>query len=192
MTEPDSLVGLIEAIVDHLDSTGTDYALGGAFALAYWREPRATADVDLTVFVPPSRIQEVADGLRQAGIDHVPSTARRDAEEVGLVVLRAGRTRVDLFVPSEPFDFYEAAQVRRCTVPFRGRQVPVWSAEDLTVFKMLFDRSKDHEDVRAMLEHGGADFDREYVRRWLADLVGSDNQRIATFAALCSAVPPTA
>ena len=36
------------------------HAFGGALALAYYAEPRATIDIDLNVFVPAERFEDVA------------------------------------------------------------------------------------------------------------------------------------
>lgn len=54
MTEsPVDLVGMLFRVHDALDSAGLSHAFGGALALAWCvPEPRATADIDLNVFVP--------------------------------------------------------------------------------------------------------------------------------------------
>ncbi len=55
--------------------------------------------------------------------------------------------------------------------------MPILSAIDLTVFKLLFDRDKDWGDVESMLRFGKVDVPE--VRRWLSDIVGPDDQRLA-------------
>ena len=42
------------------------HAIGGALALAYYAEPRATIDIDLNVFVPPERWEEVVGALARS------------------------------------------------------------------------------------------------------------------------------
>ena len=44
------------------------HAFGGALALAYYAEPRATIDIDLNVFVPAERFAEVAAPLVELGV----------------------------------------------------------------------------------------------------------------------------
>ena len=44
------------------------HAFGGALALAYYAEPRATIDIDLNVFVPADRFPEVAGPLLELGV----------------------------------------------------------------------------------------------------------------------------
>ena len=60
---------LPERIVD-LDGALTDipHAFGGALALAYYAEPRATVDIDLNLFVPADRYAEVAAPLLRLGV----------------------------------------------------------------------------------------------------------------------------
>ncbi len=53
MAEPSSLNALAVAkrIAEHLDEHGLPYGIGGALALGAWGAPRATKDVDMTIFV---------------------------------------------------------------------------------------------------------------------------------------------
>lgn len=183
------LVALAEAIIERLEASGLDYALGGALALAYWAEPRATKDIDLTLYVSGNELETGLAILVAAGLDAPPATAARDARDRGLVVMRGSGTRVDVFVPSEPFELYESARARRQRVRFGERQTWVLAAEDLAVFKMLFDREKDLVDVRHMWTHGGETFDAAYVRDWLARLVGPTDHRLDAFERLAPGEP---
>ena len=51
MTEP-GLAAKLVALHDALDEAAIPHAVGGAIALGYYAEPRATIDVDINVFVP--------------------------------------------------------------------------------------------------------------------------------------------
>ena len=83
------------------------------------------------------------------------------------------RTR---FVASIPF--YNSVQQRIRRAPLEGR--PAWflAPEDLTVFKLLFFRTKDLLDIERLVAFLGTDFDREYTCNALVDLVGPDDQRV--------------
>ena len=50
-------------------SMATPHAFGGALALAYHAEPRATVDIDLNVFIPVERADEVLAPLGRLGVD---------------------------------------------------------------------------------------------------------------------------
>ncbi len=57
----------VAAIDDAL--AGVPHAFGGALALAYYAEPRATIDIDVNVFVPPASFATVLDPLARLGVD---------------------------------------------------------------------------------------------------------------------------
>ena len=49
--DPDSYQ-VAEELAARLESTGCEYALGGAIALGFWAEARGTLDVDVTLYLP--------------------------------------------------------------------------------------------------------------------------------------------
>lgn len=169
-----SLVDRIVAVCDALDHAELPWALGGALALAYaTEEPRATRDIDVNVFVPATDAGRVFAALPH-GVRHGDADIRaaRDAEQVRLFW---DDTPVDLFFSADPF---HADVARRCrTVPFAGRMIRVLSAEDLAVFKAMFDRPKDWIDIATMHESDAIDLHVAADR--LTDLLGPDDPRIA-------------
>ena len=170
---------LLFAVHDALDRARIPHAVGGAIALAYCTlEPRGTRDLDFNVFVGPERARDVFAALPQ-GVE--VSGARLEAlERDGQVRLRAGSTPVDLFLSVLPFHDHVASHVRR--VPFEGRTIPVLSCTALAVFKVMFDRPRDWADIEAMIE--GQSFDSEEAGDWLAQMLGSDDQRLERLAAV--------
>ncbi len=168
----------IVTLADALDAAGLPWALGGALALAYaTEEPRATRDIDVNVFVPAAQAAQVfsalPDGVRY-GDDDVQAV-RRDEQ----VRLWWDDTPVDLFFSADPFH-HEVD--RRCrTVPFQGRDVRVLSAEDLAVFKALFDRRRDWVDIETMVESDAIDLGVAADR--LRQVIGDDD-RVARLRSL--------
>ena len=71
----------------------------------------------------------------------------------------------------------EAAKRVR-TAKLLGRPIKILSAEDLTLFKLLFFRGKDIVDIERLVPYRGDDLDRDYVRRWLVDMVGDADARV--------------
>ncbi len=62
-----------------------------------------------------------------------------------------------------------------------GRDTWVLSPETLAVFKMLFYRPKDLADLGQLLEIQRDRFDVGFVRRELVEMMGEDDERIATW-----------
>jgi hypothetical protein len=180
----DSVSSVVARLIEVLEASGEIYAFGGAVALASWSEPRATADVDIVIWVEPSRVDRAIDLAEAAGVRLDREEARAAALERGLIVGRLGAIRVDVFVPSIPF--YDEAAERRARVRIAGKETWVHSAETLAVFKLLFFRPKDLLDVARMLEVRGASFDRAFVRASLAEMLGEDDPRIARWDEICA------
>ena len=164
-----SLVDQVRALAESLEESGLPWAIGGALALAYaTREPRGTRDIDINVFVPSDRCDEVfaalPDGVRYSDAD------RAAVEHDDQVRLWWGDTPVDLFFAAAPFHVEVGARCRE--VPFAGTTIRVLSAEDLAVFKAMFDRSKDWVDIETMVESGA--LDTEVTAERLQQLLGDD------------------
>ena len=157
------------------------HAFGGALALAYYAEPRATVDIDLNVFLGPERFLDVAEPLAALGID---ISAPETAEAVRL----DGQTRVlwdstplDLFFAYDRF--HDAAATGRQVVPFADSTIPILAAEHLIVCKAVFNRPKDWVDIESMLELGTVP-DAAEVLRWVGRIAGDDDPRFNRVAAI--------
>ena len=167
-----TLAGRVLAIEEAL--ADVPHAFGGALALAYYAEPRATIDIDLNVFVPTERFADVAGpivGLGAAAGDPViEATARRD----GQVRIMWDRTPIDLFFAYDAFHAAAARALR--TVPFGEETIPILGADHLVVCKVVYDRPRDWVDIEAMLA-AGAEVDAAEVLRWVARIAGDEDHR---------------
>ncbi|MGD0391315.1 MAG: nucleotidyl transferase AbiEii/AbiGii toxin family protein [Acidimicrobiales bacterium] len=176
---PPTLAQRVLAIESSLSDV--PHAFGGALALAYYAEPRATIDIDLNVFVPTDRFAEVAAPLVRLG-------APADDPDIEAIVRRDGQVRVmwdatpiDLFFSYDPF--HDAAGAARHSVPFGDGTIPILAADHLVVCKTIFNRPKDWVDIDAMLA-AEADIDPAEVLRWVARIAGDDDPRYNRVAAL--------
>ncbi len=169
------VLAIEEALVD------VPHAFGGALALAYYAEPRATVDIDLNVFVPADHFAEVAVPLARLG-------AAADDAATAAIVRRDGQVRVlwdatpiDLFFAYDAF--HEAAAAARHTVPFGPGSIPILAADHLAVCKVVYDRPRDWVDIEAMLA-AGADLSTAEVLRWVARIAGDEDRRYDRIAAV--------
>jgi hypothetical protein len=176
MNLPDKVVAIHKA----LKAAKIPHAIGGALALAYYGEPRATIDIDLNVFVSSDRWEDVLDALTPLGID----TEKFDS----VALLRDGQCRlwwgqnpVDLFFSSIPIHAEMPERVRR--LPFGDTTLPFVAPEHLAVFKAMFGRPKDWIDIEQMLLATDS-MDPAEVERWLEKMVGKDDPRLKRFAEL--------
>lgn len=174
------LIVLERALEVHeaLEAAGVEHALGGALALAYHvAEARATRDIDLNVAADPRHPQELF-ALLPSGIPWDDGDLRM-VQQTGQVRLLwphpDGQPPIplDLFFPQS--DFHGQLNRRAVVVAMLDRTIPIVSATDLMVLKMLFDRRKDWADIEELLRHGTPDVDE--ARDWLVRIVGPHDRR---------------
>jgi hypothetical protein len=160
-----------------LDGARIPHAIGGALALAYYAEPRATIDVDINVFVPTVRWPEICDALAPLGID--VKVEVEDLNRDGQVRLWWDRNPVDLFFSYDPF--HDAMQLGARKVPFNEETIPILSPEHLAVCKAMFDRPKDWLDIEQILVATDP-LDLSEIEDWLERMVGKNNPRMTKLA----------
>lgn len=170
---PDKVVAVSGALAE------VPHAFGGALALAYWAEPRATVDIDLNVFVGGEHGAAVLEPLARLGV--ATAGAADVVARDGQARVWWGRTPLDLFFSYDPF--HEAARAAAAEVPFAGTTIRVLSPEHLTVCKAVFDRPRDWVDVEAMLTLG-TPIDAAEVLRWVGRVAGDEDPRYERAAAL--------
>lgn len=169
-----------------LEAATIDHAFGGALALAYYAEPRATVDVDLNVFAPPGRAGRTLDTLMALGVTLDRREALALVRRDGQVRVRWGRTPLDLFFAYDPF--HTACQAARRMVPFGDAQLPILAPEHLVVCKTVFDRRKDWIDIEQVLLTTAAHLDVAEIWTWIGRLIGLDDRRAARLKGLVSAI----
>lgn len=168
-----SLVEKVVAIHRALDAAKVPHALGGALALAYYAEPRATVDVDLNVFVPTDRWAAVRDALSPLGVDVETDLAALERD--GQVRLWWDRNPVDLFFSYDPF--HDEMQKATRQVPFAKTKVPILAPEHLAVCKAMFNRPKDWIDIEQILVAANP-LDVPEIEAWLEAMVGDGDERL--------------
>ncbi|RIL05258.1 MAG: hypothetical protein DCC71_11045 [Proteobacteria bacterium] len=170
----------IVALDAALGAARIPHAFGGALALAYYAAPRGTHDIDVNVFVSEKRGARVLSALERIGVASGGTEPLRAVRDRGQVRVRWEHTPIDLFFSYDPFHDRCAERTRR--VPFgEGVTLPILSAEDLAVFKVLFDRPKDWVDLGEMVYALGPAFDGGYAREWLRKILEPDDARLARF-----------
>jgi hypothetical protein len=167
------------AVHDALTEADFPHAIGGAIALGYCTlEPRGTKDLDVNVFVAPDRVKEVFAALPQPVT--VTALNLEQAERDGQVRVWWERTPIDLFFSVLPFHSEVARNVRH--VSFAGRTIPVVGCTALTVFKAMFDRTRDWADIEAMIEAKSVDVDGAVAS--IREMAGPDSPEAHKLAAL--------
>jgi predicted nucleotidyltransferase len=145
----------------------------GGLALSAWGIPRATLDVDLTLWVSAERLDEICLSLASDYVPRVSAPVAFVHRTRVLPLATAQGVRVDFIFAAFPF---EKNMIDRATVrPVGNVPVRVASLEDLVLLKLPSPRAKDEEDIRVILENFRDRLDWEYllgVAEMLSDALG--------------------
>jgi hypothetical protein len=169
MSEP-GLLAKVLRLNAALEQGQVPHAFGGALALAlHVAQPRGTADIHVNISLPTERAADVL-AVLPAEVAHDEASIAAIQRD-GQVRLWWGRTPLDLFFPQHLL--HRVAAGRTVTMPLGDGQVPVLSATDLTIFKALFDRTKDWADIEEMVAFGSPDVAESLA--WLENILGADD-----------------
>ncbi|MEM9191632.1 MAG: hypothetical protein AAGF12_20840 [Myxococcota bacterium] len=167
------------AIADALRKAGYSHALGGALALGVAGVPRGTKDVDVNVFVEDSELPGVIACLMGLGIKLDEEACLARARRDGMFVGDWDGMRIDVFTPSIPFS--SEAERTRVEIRADGWSGYFLAPEAIAIFKLLFYRLKDRGDLERLVAVRGELLDHAYIRRWIVEMMGQDDERVATW-----------
>jgi hypothetical protein len=171
-TEPDSgfrdLTPMIVALSEMLDSANIPHQFGGAIALAWYRYPRATTDIDVNITVPPAAASPVLGLLVHLGVSVTPE-ARESVARDGQARLTWDGTYLDVFFAT--LDLHLEMAERARIVRFGPLDIPILAPEHLVVCKAIYDRPKDWLDIEEMLRWG-TEIDADLTLGWVAFILG--------------------
>ena len=171
MSEP-TLPDKILAIHHALAHASIAHAFGGALALAYYAEPRATDDIDVNVFLAPTDFTQVQSALEPLGVDAQADLAA--VQRDGQCRLWWTRTPIDVFLAYDRI--HQAMRKHTRLVPFGDQRIPILAPEHLLACKAIFDRPKDWLDIEQMLVCV-EDLDTPDIQRWLHRILDADDPR---------------
>ena len=127
-----------------------------------------------------ARAERVLQVLEALGVDRGDAGTLEQIRDRRQGRLHWGHTPIDLFFSYDAL--HESCVKRIRSVPFgKGTTISILSAEDLAIFKVLFDRPKDWSDLSEMLYSLGADFDESYALGWLRRILAEDDARLVRF-----------
>jgi hypothetical protein len=170
------------------DDFGIDYAIGGALAMGLWSEPRATLDVDLTLFLNPADAGQVVKVLETLGCLGDFDQVKASLNELGYCRVSWRDCFVDVFLPTS--EFLWQAKHRRTTVRFGGHDLRFWNAEVMAVLKLMFFRPKDLVDLKRLVEAQGPNLDHNWIRQKIIEVFGEHDPRTSTWNELITTINP--
>lgn len=167
-----------------LEDRHVPYMVIGGIANLVWGEPRSTLDVDLSVLVEEADWPRIIGDLRRA-FHVLPKDPLPFLRETHVLPVKTDAgVRIDLLWAQLP---YEHKAIARATVEeIAGQRVRVCRPEDLIIHKIISERVKDREDVRAIIRRQGSRLDRHYLTKHIRTLAAAlDQPELLTFLKAC-------
>jgi hypothetical protein len=178
--------GLVQKIVslnEMLDSAGILHQFGGAIALSWYRNPRATTDIDVNLTLPPEAAGPVLEMLSRLGVTVTPENRAAIALD-GQARLDWDGSYLDVFFATIELHMEMAGRAR--FVRFGPVDIPILAPEDLVICKAIFDRPKDWLDIEEMLRWG-TKVDATTTLYWVGEILGPEAKQYARLAELLPA-----
>ncbi len=163
-----------------LDSVGVPHQFGGAIALAWYRNPRATTDIDINLTLPPEAAEPILAMLARLGVT-VTAEDRAAIAVDGQARLNWGGSYLDVFFATMDLHLEMAGLAR--VVGFGPVDIPIVAPEHLIVCKAIFDRPKDWLDITEILRWG-TEVDAARTLRWVGEILGPEAEQYTRLAGL--------
>lgn len=153
-------------VADALDAADIPFMLVGGFSSNYHGIPRSTKDADFVVELAGPLSRDFARTLGpefraepQLSFETNTGTQRQEFRVAGTLF------KVEIFLLSGDAHDQERFR-RRQAVMVDGHRVFFPTAEDVIIWKLRWARSKDREDVRAVMGVQGDRLDWRYIEGW--------------------------
>jgi predicted nucleotidyltransferase len=153
-------------VADALNRTGIPFMLAGGFSSNYHGIPRSTKDADFVVELSAPLNEKFSQTLGpvfepepQLSFETNTGTQRQEFRVPGTVF------KVEVFrLSDDPHD--QERFRRRQPVDVDGHRIYFPTAEDVIVWKLRWARSKDKDDVRAIMSVQRGKLDWAYIEGW--------------------------
>ena len=144
------------------------FCLIGGLAVIRWGEIRTTQDVDITLLTGFGDEKAHIDQVLHRFQPRMPDAGSFAMESRVLLVLASNKVEIDINLAAFPFE--EMVVERATPFAFADRcRLLTCSAEDLIVYKVFANRTRDWLDVEGILRRQ-KDLDWAYIRRHLPGL----------------------
>jgi predicted nucleotidyltransferase len=165
---------LLKRIANELNAHNIPYMVIGGQAVLLYGEPRLTKDIDITLGVGVSKLNEINSIVEKLNLKILVDENFVQNTMVLLAMDEKTGIRVD-FIFS--FSLYEKLAIKRAPgIKFGNTIVKFASLEDLVIHKVIAGRAIDIEDIRSIILKN-PDYDAKYIKRWLQEFDKSLNER---------------
>ncbi len=158
---------LLANIASALDTANIPYMIIDGQAVLIYGEPRLTRDIDISLGLDDSHLNELLAIADQLGLEIAIKKVKQFVKRTNVLPLYDSQSgfRVDFIFSFSP---YEQEALKRCTsIKIENYAVRYASVEDIIIHKIIAGRPRDLEDVKGILNHQKQKIDFIYINNWL-------------------------
>lgn len=169
---PGGFVAALRDLSSWLDAARAPYVLIGGVSVSLLAQPRATQDIDVTVWLGEGSWQDFFDAAGRFDFGPRLPDALAFAAASRVLLLRHRASGVSLDVSFGALDFEREMIERAVVLEVAGLRLRLPTPEDLIITKAVAQRPKDIADIEAIL-NVGQDLDLARVRRLTAEFAAA-------------------
>jgi len=169
---------LLRKIANELNKLRMPYIVIGGQAVLLYGEPRLTKDIDITLGVGIEEVEKIKNAVQKLALRMLVDNPEEFVKKTMVLPVMDDKTgiRVD-FIFS--FSLYEKQAIERAVdVKFGTTAVKFASLEDVVIHKIIAGRSRDIEDVKAILLKN-PNYNVRYIKGWLREFDKSLNENFS-------------
>jgi hypothetical protein len=150
-------------------------ALLGGLALAIWKYPRFTKDVDVLVALENDNKNDLLSALRLAGFTPKRGDGVVRFGELELLQMlytppdALVHVQVDVLIAKDDYQYAALDRAVSAEIAEFAEPISVLSCEDLVIHKLLAGRIIDRADAAALLRANRGSLDFDYMLRWIGE-----------------------
>lgn len=168
MSTPLEFSSAIRALMTVLDESVPGMIIGGVAVMAHGF-PRATVDIDATVWASFDELGPLVGRLKRAGIEPRISGAIEFAKTNHVLLMEHRDSKIPIDISLAVLPFEKEAIAHRRLVELGGLHLAIPRIDDLLVYKMVASRPQDLRDVEELLLRHVDTVDLARTRRLVAE-----------------------
>jgi predicted nucleotidyltransferase len=157
---------LLSKIAKELKERKIPYMVIGGQAVLLYGEPRLTKDIDITLGINPEGLSEIISLSKKLKLRILVENLKDFVKKTMVLPVEDEKTGISVdFIFS--FSEYEKQAIKRAnSVKMLNTHVKFASLEDLVIHKIIAGRTRDLEDIEAMLLKN-PEYEEKYIKKWL-------------------------
>jgi hypothetical protein len=163
-----SLERALIKLAQTLSDNGIPYMVIGGMANAVWGEPRATIDIDVTIWFEEKEVNRIVSFLADFFRPLVSDPAGFVQDTSVLPLESENGVRIDLIFARLSFE--RKAISRAVEIRVGGIPICFCSPEDLILHKIISERERDQDDVRGVAVRRMKSLDLNYLEPKIREL----------------------